>query len=120
MARTFAGDLAHLKATILEALRQKEGFALVDILQPCVSFNKVNTYKWYKDRVRPVPPDHDPYDRMKALELAFQWGDSIPVGIVYRSRRPGFEARQPVLSSGTLVGRLSGGVRTDNQPSARP
>ncbi len=39
------GDPVHLKATILAALRHKDGFALVDILQPCVSFNKVNTYR---------------------------------------------------------------------------
>lgn len=107
VARTFAGDPVHLKATILAALRHKDGFALVDILQPCVSFNKVNTYKWYRERVRPVPPEHDPYDRMKGLALAFQWGDSIPIGVLYRSRRPGFEARQPVLHQGTLVSRLS-------------
>ena len=110
VARTFAGDPAHLKATLLEALRHKDGFALVDILQPCVSFNKVNTYAWYKERVRPVTPEHDPYDRMQALALAFQWGDAIPVGIIFRSRRPCFEARQPVLGLGTLVGRLSGGA----------
>ena len=98
------------KSVLLEALRHKDGFALVDILQPCVSFNKVNTYAWYKERVRPVTPEHDPYDRMQALALAFQWGDAIPVGIIFRSRRPCFEARQPVLGLGTLVGRLSGGA----------
>ncbi|MCA1808595.1 MAG: hypothetical protein LC725_03920 [Lentisphaerae bacterium] len=71
-------------------------------------FNKVNTFKWYKERVRPVTPEHNPYDRMKALTLALQWGDSIPVGVIYRSRRPSFEVRQPVLHSDTLIGRLSG------------
>lgn len=115
VARTFAGDAAHIKATMLEALRNRDGFVLVDILQPCVSFNRVNTYKWYKERIRPVTPEHDPYDRMKALALAFQWGDSIPVGIIYRSRRPGFESRQPALRSQTLIGRLSEDVGADNQ-----
>ncbi|OGV60483.1 MAG: 2-oxoacid ferredoxin oxidoreductase [Lentisphaerae bacterium RIFOXYA12_FULL_48_11] len=106
VARTCTGDPVHLKATMLEALRQKEGFVLVDILQPCVSFNQINTYKWYKERMRPIPPEHDPYDRMKALALAFQWGDSIPTGIIYRSRRPSFESRQPVLRQGSLVTRI--------------
>ncbi|MFA7172026.1 MAG: 2-oxoacid ferredoxin oxidoreductase [Kiritimatiellia bacterium] len=101
VARTFAGDPEHLKATLLEALRHTEGFVLVDILQPCVTFNKVNTYKWYKKRVQPVTAEHDPYDRMKALALSFQWGDSIPIGIIYRSGRPGFENRQPMLQSGS-------------------
>lgn len=107
VARAFTGDLAQLKATMLEALRHKEGFALVDILQPCVSFNHVNTYKWYKQRVRPITPEHDPYDRMKALDLAFQWGDAIPTGIIYRSRRPSFESRQPVLSVDSLVNSIN-------------
>jgi len=105
VARTFAGDPEHLKATMVDALRCREGFALVDILQPCVSFNRLNTYKWYQERVRPVAPEHNPYDRMQALALALQWGDDIPVGVLYRSHRPGFESRQPVLQAGTLAER---------------
>lgn len=107
VARTFAGDPEHLKATIHAALRHKKGFALVDILQPCVTFNRVNTYKWYQRRVQPISAEHDPYDRTQALALAFQWGESIPIGIIYRNRHAGFEERQPVLRSGTLVNQLN-------------
>jgi 2-oxoglutarate ferredoxin oxidoreductase subunit beta len=76
---------------------------LLDILQPCVSFNTVNTYRWYSDRVKPVEDSHDPTDRRKALELALQWGDEIPIGVVYRGRRPSFESQLPVLGKAPLV-----------------
>jgi len=78
--------------------------ALVDILQPCVSFNHLNTFKWYKDRVRPIPADHDCHDKMKALELALRWGDEIPIGIYYKGTRKSYEADNEVLAGGTLVG----------------
>lgn len=97
VARSFAGDAAHLQQMMELALRHTDGFALLDILQPCVSFNKVNTFKWYKDRVRPIPGSHDPFDRAKALDLAFRWGDEIPIGVLYLSHRPSFESKIPAL-----------------------
>ena len=86
VARSFAGDAAHLQQMMTAALEHQGGLALLDILQPCVTFNKVNTYQWYRARVRPIPATHDPYDRAAAIALAQQWGDEIPIGIVYRGR----------------------------------
>lgn len=108
VARSFAGDADHLRRTMVEALKQDEGFTLLDILQPCVSFNKRNTYKWYRDRVRPVDDSHDPYDRERALDLALQWGDEIPIGVIYRSDRQSFESAVPVFEAGPLVERIGG------------
>ncbi len=98
-----AGDPAHLEQMMRTVIEHKAGFALLDILQPCVTFNKVNTYQWYKERVRPVPDSHDPYDRNAAFELALKWGDEIPIGVLYRSRRPSYESQMGVLKGGTLV-----------------
>jgi len=112
VARTFAGDPAHMQPIMEAVLRHRGGLALVDILQPCVTFNKVNTYQWYRERVRPVGDDYDPYDRVKAFELALKWGDEIPVGIIYRVERPSFESQLRVLQRGTLVGQYgAAGVR---------
>jgi len=105
VARGFSGNLEHLTAMMVQALKVTEGFCLLDILQPCVSFNAVNTFRWYKDRVRPVDPSHDPYDRDAAMALAMKWGDEIPIGVVYRSRRPSYESRLPVLQAGPILGR---------------
>jgi len=108
VARSFAGDRVHLRRMMVAALAHKDGFALLDILQPCVSFNRVNTYKWYRDRVRPIDDSHDPYEREKALRLALKWGDEIPIGVIYKSRRPSFESQLPALRERTLVEQLQG------------
>jgi 2-oxoglutarate ferredoxin oxidoreductase subunit beta len=101
VARSFSGDAEHLREMMLKAMAV-EGFALLDILQPCPSFNRVNTFKWYRQRVRRIE-GHDPTDRDAAIRLALTWGDEIPIGVLYRSDRPSFESRQPVLGNGTLV-----------------
>ncbi len=104
VARSFAGLPEHLAAAIREALAAP-GFALVDVLQPCVSFNKVNTFAWYRQRVRPLPEDYDPTDWAAALAAAARWGDEIPIGVLYRGNRPAYESRIPTLAAGPLVGR---------------
>jgi len=106
VARTFTGAADHMHEMMVAALRHDSGFALLDILQPCISFNRVNTFKWYRQRVRPIDGSHDPADRAAALELAFRWGDEIPIGVLYRSSRPSFESRTPVLADATLCRRF--------------
>jgi 2-oxoglutarate ferredoxin oxidoreductase subunit beta len=101
-ARSFAGDTEHLKEMMKAAINHK-GFALLDILQPCVTFNKVNTYEWYRQRVYRLGNEHDPSDRKAAFAMALEWGDRIPLGVIYRHERPTFEERFPVLSGTPLV-----------------
>ncbi len=109
VGRTFAGDPAHMQSVMEAAVRHRGGLALVDILQPCVTFNKLNTFQWYRERVRPVGDDYDPFDRVTAFETALKWGDEIPVGIIFRSERPSFESQLRVLQKGTLVGQYGRG-----------
>ena len=104
VARGFSGMIDHLSELIHKGIAHP-GFALIDVLQPCVSFNKVNTFAWYKDRCSPLPQSHDPADWEKAMRLARDWGDRIPVGIIYRNHRPPFDEHLPALSEGPLVGR---------------
>lgn len=101
-ARGFAGDGEHLKNLIKEAINHK-GFALVDILQPCVTFNKINTYEWYRQRVYRIEPEYNPEDRIAAFKKALEWGDRIPIGIIYRNSRPTFEERIPAIKDTPLV-----------------
>lgn len=82
VARGFAGERDHLKELIKEAILFK-GTALVDILQPCVTFNKINTYQWYKERVFKL--EKPLTDRYEALKMADHWGDKIPIGVIYRN-----------------------------------
>ena len=85
VARAFSGEPEHLVEIIKEAMNHK-GFSLVDILQPCVSFNKVNTFAWYKERTYFLK-DHDPTDWAKAMLVADEFGDRIPLGVIYRNER---------------------------------
>ncbi|MCJ7775060.1 MAG: 2-oxoacid:ferredoxin oxidoreductase subunit beta [Desulfobulbaceae bacterium] len=104
IARGFSGKMDHLSELIQQGIAHR-GFALIDILQPCVSFNKVNTFSWYKERCNPLPAGYDPTDWEAAIKVAGEWGDRIPIGIIYRNDRPPFEDHFPVLSQGPLVGR---------------
>jgi 2-oxoglutarate ferredoxin oxidoreductase subunit beta len=101
-ARAFAADTDHLKGLMKEAMGHK-GFALIDILQPCVTFNKVNTYEWYRKRVYHLEEGYNPEDRAAAFARALEWGDRIPIGVIYRNHRPTFEERLPMLAEGPLV-----------------
>jgi len=102
VARGFAGDPAQLKNLIKEAVNHN-GFALLDILQPCVTFNKINTYQWYRERVYQIEAEYNPEDRIEAFRRSLEWGDRIPTGIIYRNSRPPLEGRIPAIKDKPLV-----------------
>lgn len=83
VARTYAFYQEHTMEILTKAI-EHEGYALVDIFQPCVSFNKVNTYEWYKDNTYFLDDDYDPTDRSAAFEKAIE-DDKFPLGILYRN-----------------------------------
>lgn len=83
VARVFCGDIEHTKVIMKEAILHK-GFALVDIFQPCVSFNKINTFKWFKDNTFRLPDDYDPSDRVEAFRKSLE-EEPFPLGVIYRS-----------------------------------
>lgn len=102
VARGFAGDPEHLKELMKAAITHK-GFSLLDILQPCVTFNKVNTFKWYRERVYKLEDDYDPYNQIKAFERALEWGDKISSGIFYKSDKETLEEMMPTIREMPLV-----------------
>ncbi len=102
VARSFAGDVEHLAETIKLGVRHR-GFALIDILQPCVTFNHVNTFDWYRKRVYKLDKSYDPGDRAAAFAKAAEWGDRIPLGVIFEQSRPTFEDQIPALKQGPLV-----------------
>jgi len=92
VARGFSGDTEGLKEILKKALSWK-GFALVDVLQPCVTFNRINTFGWYKERVYYLGDNHDPQDRLKAFEKSLEWGEKIPLGIFYLHAKPTYQEK---------------------------
>jgi 2-oxoglutarate ferredoxin oxidoreductase subunit beta len=99
VARGFAGDIAQTKDIIKEAISHK-GYALVDILQPCVTYNKLNTYAWFKAKTYYLNSSHDPRDRNEALRRASEV-EKLPLGIFYLHPRPTFEETLSVYQEST-------------------
>lgn len=98
VARSFSGNPLHLKEMMKRAIQFK-GYALVDILQPCISFNKVNTFAWYKQRVYELDKTHDSANRLLAMERSMEFGDRIPIGVLYEKQQPTYHEKHNVLKS---------------------
>jgi 2-oxoglutarate ferredoxin oxidoreductase subunit beta len=83
VARAFVGNIEKTKEIFKQAI-SNTGFSLVDTFSPCVSFNKLNTYKWYKDHTYEIDDTFDPKNRNEAFIKAIET-DPIPLGIIYRN-----------------------------------
>ncbi|HEY5600585.1 MAG TPA: thiamine pyrophosphate-dependent enzyme [Patescibacteria group bacterium] len=127
VARGFAGDIPHLADLIVQA-NQHPGFSLVDVLQPCVTYDKVHTYPWYRERIykledKSLPAltsrmtgrqGYDPTNFEQAILKAWEWPpkagidtatvDQIPIGVLFKQNRPTFESQLPQLDNGPLAG----------------
>jgi len=81
VARAFSGDMNQMKEILKKAVNNK-GYSLVDIFHPCVSFNKINNFKWFKDNTYYLKEEYDSTNRMEALKKAFET-DKFPLGVIY-------------------------------------
>lgn len=103
VARGFAGEPKHLTSLIMEALKHK-GFNYIDVFQPCVTFNYLNTYEWFRQRVYKLEEaGHNITDRREALEKSFEWGDRIPIGIFYKEEKPTYRDNLPHVKGTPLT-----------------
>ncbi len=105
VSRGYSGELKHLAWLIGEALNHP-GYALIDVLQPCVTFNRSYAYDFYNERVYKLEDEagYDPSDRTAAWEKAQEWDERIPIGIFYRGDPlPTYEEQAPALKAGPLV-----------------
>jgi 2-oxoglutarate ferredoxin oxidoreductase subunit beta len=90
VARAFAGDVEQTKEILKKALKHK-GYALIDIFQPCISFNKLNTPQWFKENCYYLEDSYDPSDRNQAFKRAIETR-KLPLGVFYiNSKRKSFE-----------------------------
>lgn len=124
VARSFAGDVNHLTEIIIKGLKHK-GFSLIDVLQPCVTLNYLNTYSWFYKRVyklknsntqakrrvedegklrrRQTSSTYNLKSKLAAFKKSLEWGDKIPIGIFYQEDRPTFEKELPQIREKPLV-----------------
>jgi 2-oxoglutarate/2-oxoacid ferredoxin oxidoreductase subunit beta len=96
-ARAYIGEMDQTREIMKRAITHK-GFALVDIFQPCVTFNKLNTYQWFKEHTYPLEDSYDPADRIRAFERSLET-EKLPLGVFYvREGKPTFEEQLAVYA----------------------
>ncbi len=105
VARGFSAEQKHLTELIKAAIQHK-GFSFIDVFSPCVTYNKDNTFQWFKPRVKKLEdnPEYDSTHFLDAMDKALLWGDEIPIGKFFeRTDVPTLHSSEPVLNSGPLV-----------------
>jgi len=97
VARTFSGEKDHF-ADVLKKAIQHKGFAFIDDLSPCVTFNKVNTYDYWRERVYKLEDtDYQPNDLGAAMNKALEWDDKVPLGVFYEENKPAYHEMDPSI-----------------------
>jgi len=111
VARGFAGHIDHLTALIEQAVRHR-GFSLVDILQPCITFNHLNTHDYFRKRVKKLEEDkvYDRTNPQAAWEKSHIWNGEIPIGVFYEKTQPTYEDGLAALKAGPLVSQPIGDI----------
>ncbi len=103
VARVYAANIPKLTEIIIKANEHK-GMSVVDILQPCFTFNKEYTNQFYQQNTYWLGEDHDPINKEVAFKKAQEWGEKqIPLGIFYQVEKPSFEEDLPQLKEKTLI-----------------
>jgi 2-oxoglutarate ferredoxin oxidoreductase subunit beta len=103
VARGYSGNLPHLVNLIVEGFRHK-GFAFIDILQPCVTYDKVHGFKYYQDRTYDLASEgHSDSDYSAAYKKAMEGPERLPIGIFYREQKEVYEEVNPVFQNGSLA-----------------
>ncbi|MBI4351740.1 MAG: 2-oxoacid ferredoxin oxidoreductase [Elusimicrobia bacterium] len=102
VARSFTGNKEELTGLMKQAIAHR-GFALVDIMSPCITFNKTNTFGWFKQRAKPVGPEHDASSFDAAVSLVSREQETIPTGLLYKADRPVYSDRFSALKGEALA-----------------
>jgi 2-oxoglutarate ferredoxin oxidoreductase subunit beta len=103
IGRGFSGEPLHLAQVLQKAITHK-GFSLVDVFSPCVTWNKRNTYDWFRERVFKLEEaGHHPADFNEALKAVLREDDRLPIGVVYETQCSTYEEEETVLKGEPLV-----------------
>jgi 2-oxoglutarate ferredoxin oxidoreductase subunit beta len=95
VARGFSGKLDHLTGIIVEGIKHK-GFSLIDIFQPCVSYNHDQTYQFYMNKTYDIKAEgYTPESMQKAFDKVWEWGPRIPIGLFYKEERQTYDEELP-------------------------
>lgn len=103
IARAYSGDVPRLTALMIEASKHK-GFSVLQVLQPCVTFNKIYTHAFFQENIYHLDKKYNPQDKQAAFAKIMEWGiKQIPVGVLYQEDRPSYEQQIPQIQKGPLL-----------------
>jgi 2-oxoglutarate ferredoxin oxidoreductase subunit beta len=105
VARGFSAEQKHLTDLIKQGIRHK-GFSFLDVFSPCVTYNRDNTYQWFRPRVKKLEDDrtYDSMDWMAAMGKSLLWDEEIPIGKFFeRTDLPALHEAEPVLKAAPLA-----------------
>ncbi|HSR88960.1 MAG TPA: 2-oxoacid:ferredoxin oxidoreductase subunit beta [Candidatus Udaeobacter sp.] len=103
IARAYSGDVPRLTELIIQA-NQHKGFSVLQVLQPCVTFNKLYTHSFFQENTYHLPADYNPQDKKAAFAKILEWGEKeIPLGIIYQEDRISYEEQIPQIKEAALV-----------------
>lgn len=103
VAQSFAGDVPHIISMIKAGIKHK-GFSIINILQPCVTFNKINTYQYYLQRVYKLDANYKKDNFKIAVQKSLEVNkEKFPLGVIYQVEKPSFTDQLPQLKEQTLV-----------------
>ncbi len=103
VARSYAGDITTTSELMIRAWRHK-GISVLDILQPCVTFNKELTHTFYQQNTYKIDEKYDVKDKEKAFKRVLEWGEKkIPLGVFYEVDEPTLESKIPQIAETPLV-----------------
>lgn len=105
VAQSFSSDIKQLTSLIEQGVRH-EGFSLINVFSPCVTFNKVNTYDWFKENLTNLDEveGYDPSNRIAAMNMLMETGGML-TGLVYQNAsRTSYENLLPGFRQESLAG----------------
>jgi 2-oxoglutarate ferredoxin oxidoreductase subunit beta len=110
VGRGFAGDVQHLTELIIKGI-QHPGFAHLNVLQPCVTFNYLNTFDWFKKRIYKLEETaYQPNNKKLALEKSLELNEKIPIGVLFEEQKSTYEDQMPQLEKEALIEKKLGKV----------
>ena len=103
IARAYSGDVPRLTDLMIQASKHK-GFSVLQVLQPCVTFNKSYSHAFFQENTYHLDKNHNPQDKQAAFAKVLEWGEKqIPVGIFYKIDQLSYEEQIPQIKNAPLV-----------------
>ncbi|KKR80157.1 MAG: 2-oxoacid:ferredoxin oxidoreductase subunit beta [Candidatus Daviesbacteria bacterium GW2011_GWA1_41_61] len=103
VARGYSGNLPKLTELIIQA-NEHQGLSVVEILQPCTTWNKEYTHPFFQENTYFLGENHDTSSKEAAFDKSLQWGvKQIPLGIFYQVEAPTFESQLLQIAEKPLI-----------------